>query len=274
MLQILVAICVLTGYSITTASFAIYEVSEHNSGAKRLQHIAGISEPFYWTVNFLYDMVASCNHLSLSLSLIKIYILLKLSLKMWTALIFSIHAFMLLHLFSTVHVSDSGTPDCRCDRSLSASSIHRSAEFGCSHSASGALWVSHLWCDVTTLVNIFEPYSVLRVQADWQCRFSELTAKVIWLLMLLCLSFNAQFMLSSELLDMGGGEELNKIRIWPTTFVSRYSFKMHSDNVTWKDNQLVIWLAHWDYSRSFSAAARAQSSLFPAVAVTELVLVS
>ncbi|CAG09257.1 unnamed protein product, partial [Tetraodon nigroviridis] len=56
MLQILVAICVLTGYSITTASFAIYEVSEHNSGAKRLQHIAGISEPFYWTVNFLYDM--------------------------------------------------------------------------------------------------------------------------------------------------------------------------------------------------------------------------
>lgn len=61
MLQILVAICVLTGYSITTASFAIYEVSEHNSGAKRLQHIAGISEPFYWTVNFLYDMVASWN---------------------------------------------------------------------------------------------------------------------------------------------------------------------------------------------------------------------
>uniref|UniRef100_A0A674MJG4 ATP-binding cassette, sub-family A (ABC1), member 12 n=1 Tax=Takifugu rubripes TaxID=31033 RepID=A0A674MJG4_TAKRU len=58
MLQILVAICVLTGYSITTASFAIYEVSEHSSGSKRLQHIAGISEPFYWTVNFIYDMVS------------------------------------------------------------------------------------------------------------------------------------------------------------------------------------------------------------------------
>ncbi|KAM9347110.1 glucosylceramide transporter ABCA12 [Symphorus nematophorus] len=57
MLQILVAMCVLTGYSITTASFAIYEVSEHHSGSKRLQHIAGISEPFYWAVNFLYDMV-------------------------------------------------------------------------------------------------------------------------------------------------------------------------------------------------------------------------
>uniref|UniRef100_A0A3Q2QFZ9 ATP binding cassette subfamily A member 12 n=1 Tax=Fundulus heteroclitus TaxID=8078 RepID=A0A3Q2QFZ9_FUNHE len=57
MLQILVAMCVLTGFSITTASFAIYEVSEHHSGSKRLQHIAGISEPFYWAVNFFYDMV-------------------------------------------------------------------------------------------------------------------------------------------------------------------------------------------------------------------------
>uniref|UniRef100_A0A668A1F8 ATP binding cassette subfamily A member 12 n=1 Tax=Myripristis murdjan TaxID=586833 RepID=A0A668A1F8_9TELE len=57
MIQILVALCVLTGYAITTASFAIYEVSEHHSGSKRLQHIAGISEPFYWAVNFLYDMV-------------------------------------------------------------------------------------------------------------------------------------------------------------------------------------------------------------------------
>lgn len=64
MLQILVAICVLTGYSITTASFAIYEVNEHHSGSKRLQHIAGISEPFYWAVNFLYDMVTSSDRLS------------------------------------------------------------------------------------------------------------------------------------------------------------------------------------------------------------------
>ncbi|XP_023284363.1 ATP-binding cassette sub-family A member 12 [Seriola lalandi dorsalis] len=57
MLQILVAMCVLTGFSITTASFAIYEVNEHHSGSKRLQHIAGVGEPFYWAVNFLYDMV-------------------------------------------------------------------------------------------------------------------------------------------------------------------------------------------------------------------------
>uniref|UniRef100_A0A3B3UCG3 ATP binding cassette subfamily A member 12 n=1 Tax=Poecilia latipinna TaxID=48699 RepID=A0A3B3UCG3_9TELE len=57
MLHIMVAMCVLTGFSIATASFAIYEVSEHHSGSKRLQHIGGISEPFYWAVNFFYDMV-------------------------------------------------------------------------------------------------------------------------------------------------------------------------------------------------------------------------
>ncbi|XP_077435659.1 uncharacterized protein abca12 [Vanacampus margaritifer] len=57
MLQILVAMCVLTGFSITTASFSIYVVSEHHSGSKRLQHIAGVSEPFYWAINFLYDMI-------------------------------------------------------------------------------------------------------------------------------------------------------------------------------------------------------------------------
>ncbi|KAK5861274.1 hypothetical protein PBY51_022684 [Eleginops maclovinus] len=57
MLQIMVAMCVLTGFSITIASFAIYEVSEHHSGSKRLQHISGISEPMYWAVNFFYDMV-------------------------------------------------------------------------------------------------------------------------------------------------------------------------------------------------------------------------
>ncbi|XP_041938363.1 uncharacterized protein abca12 isoform X4 [Alosa sapidissima] len=52
----LVALCVLTGFSIMTASFVVYEVQEHHSGSKRLQHISGISEPFYWTINFLYDM--------------------------------------------------------------------------------------------------------------------------------------------------------------------------------------------------------------------------
>ncbi|KAK0132264.1 ATP-binding cassette sub-family A member 12 [Merluccius polli] len=57
MVQILVALCLLTGYAIMTSSFAIYEIHEHHSGVKRLQHISGIGEPLYWTVNFLYDMV-------------------------------------------------------------------------------------------------------------------------------------------------------------------------------------------------------------------------
>lgn len=62
MIQILVAMCMLTGFSITLSSFAIYEVSEHQSGFKRLQHIAGIGEPFYWAVNFFYDMVIPSNN--------------------------------------------------------------------------------------------------------------------------------------------------------------------------------------------------------------------
>ncbi|KAJ3592037.1 hypothetical protein NHX12_007167 [Muraenolepis orangiensis] len=57
MIQILVALCVLTGYAIMTSSFAVYEVYEHHSGAKRLQHISGVGEPLYWIVNFFYDMV-------------------------------------------------------------------------------------------------------------------------------------------------------------------------------------------------------------------------
>ncbi|XP_072542326.1 glucosylceramide transporter ABCA12 [Salminus brasiliensis] len=56
LVNVLVALCVLTGYSIMTASFVIYEVQEHHTGSKRLQHISGISEPFYWTINFFYDM--------------------------------------------------------------------------------------------------------------------------------------------------------------------------------------------------------------------------
>ncbi|TSW62345.1 ATP-binding cassette sub-family A member 12 [Bagarius yarrelli] len=57
LVNVLVAMCILTGFSIMTASFVIYEVHEHHTGSKRLQHISGISEPFYWIVNFFYDMV-------------------------------------------------------------------------------------------------------------------------------------------------------------------------------------------------------------------------
>ncbi|KAI2660814.1 Glucosylceramide transporter ABCA12 [Labeo rohita] len=62
LVSILVALCVLTGYSIMTASFVIYEVQEHHTGSKRLQQISGISEPFYWIINFFYDMRSSSQH--------------------------------------------------------------------------------------------------------------------------------------------------------------------------------------------------------------------
>uniref|UniRef100_A0A7N9AYI5 ATP-binding cassette, sub-family A (ABC1), member 12 n=1 Tax=Mastacembelus armatus TaxID=205130 RepID=A0A7N9AYI5_9TELE len=70
MIQILAALCVLTGYSVTTASFAIYVVNEHHSGSKRLQHIAGISEPFYWIVNFFYDMALYMIPVTLTVSVV------------------------------------------------------------------------------------------------------------------------------------------------------------------------------------------------------------
>ncbi|KAM3607617.1 uncharacterized protein V6R79_010758 [Siganus canaliculatus] len=73
MLQIMVVMCVLTGYSITTASFAIYEVNEHHSGSKRLQHIAGVGEPFYWAVNFLYDMAIYMFPVTLTIAVAAIF---------------------------------------------------------------------------------------------------------------------------------------------------------------------------------------------------------
>uniref|UniRef100_A0A4W5JNI2 ATP binding cassette subfamily A member 12 n=1 Tax=Hucho hucho TaxID=62062 RepID=A0A4W5JNI2_9TELE len=70
MVHILVAVCALTGYSIMTASFAIYEVQEHHSGSKTLQHISGIGEPFYWAINFFYDMALYMVPVALSIATI------------------------------------------------------------------------------------------------------------------------------------------------------------------------------------------------------------
>uniref|UniRef100_A0A8C2DZE1 ATP-binding cassette, sub-family A (ABC1), member 12 n=1 Tax=Cyprinus carpio TaxID=7962 RepID=A0A8C2DZE1_CYPCA len=70
LVSILVAICVLTGYSIMTASFVIYEVHEHHTGSKRLQQISGISEPFYWIINFFYDMTLYLIPVVLSVAMI------------------------------------------------------------------------------------------------------------------------------------------------------------------------------------------------------------
>uniref|UniRef100_A0A674CBY5 ATP binding cassette subfamily A member 12 n=1 Tax=Salmo trutta TaxID=8032 RepID=A0A674CBY5_SALTR len=70
LVHILVAVCALTGYSIMTASFAIYEVQEHHSGSKTLQHISGIGEPFYWAINFFYDMALYMVPVALSVATI------------------------------------------------------------------------------------------------------------------------------------------------------------------------------------------------------------
>ncbi|XP_041700647.2 glucosylceramide transporter ABCA12 isoform X2 [Coregonus clupeaformis] len=70
LVHILVAMCALTGYSIMTASFVIYEVQEHHSGSKRLQHISGIGEPFYWVINFFYDMALYMLPVALSIAAI------------------------------------------------------------------------------------------------------------------------------------------------------------------------------------------------------------
>ncbi|XP_043104736.1 uncharacterized protein abca12 isoform X2 [Puntigrus tetrazona] len=70
LVSILVALCVLTGYSIMTASFVIYEVQEHHTGSKRLQQISGISEPFYWIINFFYDMALYMVPVILSVAMI------------------------------------------------------------------------------------------------------------------------------------------------------------------------------------------------------------
>ncbi|KAG8431304.1 hypothetical protein GDO86_019087 [Hymenochirus boettgeri] len=69
----LVALSVLAGYSITTASFAIYVVKEHHNGAKRLQHIAGIGETCYWVINFIYDLLMYLIPVAFSIATIAIF---------------------------------------------------------------------------------------------------------------------------------------------------------------------------------------------------------
>jgi hypothetical protein len=62
LIDVLVALSILMGYSVTTASFVIYVVREHQTKAKQLQHISGIGVTCYWTTNFIYDMVSTLCH--------------------------------------------------------------------------------------------------------------------------------------------------------------------------------------------------------------------
>ncbi|XP_072274644.1 glucosylceramide transporter ABCA12 [Pyxicephalus adspersus] len=66
----MVALSVLVGYSITTASFVTYVVKEYDNGSKRLQHIAGVGEVLYWITNFLYDLTIYFIPVALSIAMI------------------------------------------------------------------------------------------------------------------------------------------------------------------------------------------------------------
>uniref|UniRef100_A0ABM5EKU5 Glucosylceramide transporter ABCA12 n=1 Tax=Pogona vitticeps TaxID=103695 RepID=A0ABM5EKU5_9SAUR len=73
LLDIIVSMSVLIGYSITTASFVLYVVKEHQTKAKQLQHISGISVRSYWVTNFFYDLVYFLVPVTLSVGVISAF---------------------------------------------------------------------------------------------------------------------------------------------------------------------------------------------------------
>ncbi|XP_008580998.1 PREDICTED: ATP-binding cassette sub-family A member 13-like, partial [Galeopterus variegatus] len=52
-----VALCIVLGFSILSASFGSSVVRDRVTGAKRLQHISGLGYSTYWFTNFLFDML-------------------------------------------------------------------------------------------------------------------------------------------------------------------------------------------------------------------------
>ncbi|KAF0873265.1 ABCAD protein, partial [Crocuta crocuta] len=52
-----VALCIVLGFSILSASIGSSVVRDRVTGAKRLQHLSGLGYKTYWLTNFLYDMV-------------------------------------------------------------------------------------------------------------------------------------------------------------------------------------------------------------------------
>lgn len=73
LIDILVALSILMGYSVTTASFVTYVVREHQTKAKQLQHISGISVTCYWVTNFIYDMAFYLVPVAFSIGVITIF---------------------------------------------------------------------------------------------------------------------------------------------------------------------------------------------------------
>ncbi|KAJ8778948.1 hypothetical protein J1605_013182 [Eschrichtius robustus] len=68
-----VALSILLGYSVTTASFVTYVVREHQTKAKQLQHISGIGVTCYWVTNFIYDMAFYLVPVAFSIGVIAIF---------------------------------------------------------------------------------------------------------------------------------------------------------------------------------------------------------
>ncbi|MBW01874.1 ATP-binding cassette sub-family A member 12, partial [Eschrichtius robustus] len=73
LIDILVALSILLGYSVTTASFVTYVVREHQTKAKQLQHISGIGVTCYWVTNFIYDMAFYLVPVAFSIGVIAIF---------------------------------------------------------------------------------------------------------------------------------------------------------------------------------------------------------
>ncbi|XP_037705635.1 ATP-binding cassette sub-family A member 12 [Choloepus didactylus] len=73
LIDILVALSILMGYSVTTASFVTYVIREHQTKAKQLQHISGIGVTCYWVTNFIYDMVFYLVPVAFSIGVIAIF---------------------------------------------------------------------------------------------------------------------------------------------------------------------------------------------------------
>uniref|UniRef100_A0A452QTV9 ABC transporter domain-containing protein n=1 Tax=Ursus americanus TaxID=9643 RepID=A0A452QTV9_URSAM len=65
-----VALCIVLGFSILSASLGSSVVRDRVTGAKRLQHISGLGYRTYWLTNFLYDMVFYLVSVSLCVTII------------------------------------------------------------------------------------------------------------------------------------------------------------------------------------------------------------
>ncbi|XP_032730825.1 ATP-binding cassette sub-family A member 13 [Lontra canadensis] len=65
-----VALCIVLGFSILSASIGSSVVRDRVIGAKRLQHLSGLGYRTYWLTNFLYDMVFYLVSVSLCVTII------------------------------------------------------------------------------------------------------------------------------------------------------------------------------------------------------------